>query len=99
VQGACHHGTNTHCWRCRFAEAYRIALKSERIMPYTRPYRRFYLTPPSLPLFAISLVLAIFALLVTYAHLSTSIIHASQAFTVLVIAYLVLLAGVLFRGI
>jgi hypothetical protein len=79
--------------------ANRIARKSERIMPYARPHRRFYLTPPSLPLFLISLVLAIFAVLVTYAHLSTSIIHASQAFTVLVVAYLVLLVGVLFRGI
>ena len=68
-------------------------------MPYARSHRRFYLTPPSLPLFLISLVLAIFAVLVTYAHLSTSIIHASQAFTVLVVAYLVLLVGVLFRGI
>ena len=65
-------------------------------MPYTRPYRRFYLTPPSVPLFVISVVLAIVALLVTYGH--AGIIKASYAFAVLAIAYIVLLIGVLFRG-
>jgi len=66
-------------------------------MPYTRPYRRFYLTPPSVPIFFISVVLAILALLVTYGHLG--IIKASYAFAMMVIAYLLLLIGVLFRGI
>jgi hypothetical protein len=70
----------------------------EATVPYTRTYRRFYLTPPSVPLFVISVLLAIVALVVTYGHF-TSIIHASQAFLVLVVAYIILLIGVLVRGI
>jgi hypothetical protein len=66
-------------------------------MPYTRPIRRFYLTPPSLPIFLVSVVLAILAVLAVYGHMS--IFNASYAFLVLLIAYLVLLAGVLLRGI
>ncbi len=65
-------------------------------MPYTRPIRRFYLTPPSVLTFAISLVLALIALLATYGHLA--LVRGVNAFLVLLIAYLVLLAGALFRG-
>lgn len=65
-------------------------------MPYSRPVSRFYLTPPSLPLFLISVVLALFAVLATYGHVV--IFKASYAFAVLLIAYVVLLIGVLFRG-
>ena len=66
-------------------------------MPYTRPMRRFYLTPPSVPVFAISVVLAILAVLAVYGHMS--IFNASYAFLVLLVAYIVLLVGVLLRGI
>lgn len=65
------------------------------------PYRRggFALTPPSLTLFLISLVLALMALLIRYAHLSIPIISAARVFDVLAIAYVVLVVGVLFRRI
>jgi hypothetical protein len=63
------------------------------------PYRRggFALTPPSLVIFVISLVLAVIALLVRYAHVSIPIISSSRVFDVLAIAYVVLVVGVLFR--
>jgi hypothetical protein len=65
------------------------------------PYRRggFALTPPSLVIFLISVVLALVALLVRYAHVSVPIISASRIFDVLAIAYVVLVIGVLFRRI
>jgi hypothetical protein len=65
------------------------------------PYRRggFALTPPSLVIFLISVVLALIALLVRYAHVSVPIISASRIFDVLAIAYVVLVIGVLFRRI
>jgi hypothetical protein len=66
-------------------------------MPYTRPIRRFYLTPPSVPVFVVSVVLAILAVLAVYGHMS--IFNASYAFVVLLVAYIVLLAGILFRGV
>jgi hypothetical protein len=63
------------------------------------PYRRagFALTPPSLAIFLISLVLALIALLIRYAHVSVPIISSSRVFDVLAIAYVVLVVGVLFR--
>ena len=63
------------------------------------PYRRagFALTPPSLVIFLISLVLAAIALLVRYAHVSVPIVSSARVFDVLAIAYVVLLVGVLFR--
>ena len=66
-------------------------------MPYSRA--GFALTPPSLVIFLISLVLAAIALLVHYAHVSIPIISSSRVFDVLAIAYVVLTAGVLFRGV
>ena len=63
------------------------------------PYRRggFALTPPSLVIFLISLVLALIALLIRYAHVSVPIISSARVFDVLAIAYVVLVIGVLFR--
>jgi len=63
------------------------------------PYRRggFALTPPSLVIFLISVVLALIALLIRYAYVSVPIISASRIFDVLAIAYVVLVIGVLFR--
>jgi len=65
------------------------------------PFRRggFALTPPSVLIFGISLVLAVLALMVHYAHVSVPIINASHVFDVLAVAYVVLMVGVLFRGI
>ncbi len=65
------------------------------------PFRRggFALTPPSLLIFGVSLVLAILALMVHYVHVSVPIINASRVFDVLAIAYLALMIGVLFRGV
>jgi uncharacterized membrane protein YeaQ/YmgE (transglycosylase-associated protein family) len=59
----------------------------------------YFLTPPTVPIFVISLVLAVLALLVHYVGLRIPIITAANVFDVLAIAYVVLLAGVLFRGI
>ena len=63
-------------------------------MPYARA-RRFYLTPPSVPLFLVSLILAILAVLVTYGNVS--VFRPSYAFLVLLISYGVLVIGCLFR--
>jgi hypothetical protein len=63
-------------------------------MPYARA-RRFFLTPPSVPVFFISVLLAILALLVMYGYVSA--IRASSAFLVLMIGYIVLVIGCLFR--
>ena len=62
------------------------------------PYRRggFALTPPSMAVFIISLLLAILAFLVRYAGVSIPIINP-HVFNVLAIAYVVLLIGVLVR--
>jgi hypothetical protein len=66
-------------------------------MPYTRPIRRFYLTPPAVPTFIISVLLAALALLVVYGHVPQ--LHSIGGFTILLIAYVVLLLGTLLRGI
>ncbi len=65
------------------------------------PFRRggFALTPPSVIVFIISLVLAALALLVHYAHVSVPIVGSSNVFDVLAIAYVVLMVGVLFKGV
>ena len=65
-------------------------------MPYTRPIRRFYLTPPGVPIFLVSVV-AVLAVLAAYGHMS--IFNASYAFVALLVAYGALLAGSLFRGV
>ncbi|MET0866925.1 MAG: hypothetical protein ABWY35_02410 [Pseudorhodoplanes sp.] len=59
----------------------------------------FALTPPSLWIFAISLVLAIIALLMRYAGVRIPVISPARVFDVLAVAYILLLAGVLFRRI
>ena len=64
-------------------------------MPHSRG--GFFLTLPTIPVFVISLVLAIAALLVRYAGISIPIIDRARVFDVLAIAYVVLLAGVLVR--
>ena len=66
-------------------------------MPYTRPIRRFYLTPPAVPTFVISVLLAVVALLAAYVHLT--VLHGVSAFTILLIGYVILLLGVMLRGV
>jgi hypothetical protein len=65
------------------------------------PFRRggFALTPPSVALFLISLVLAILALLIRYGGVRIPIINPAYIFELLAIAYVILLAGVLIRRI
>jgi hypothetical protein len=65
------------------------------------PFRRggFTLTPPSVVIFVISIILAVLAMLVRYAHVSVPVINASRVFDVLAIAYVLLAAGVLIRRI
>ena len=66
-------------------------------MPYTRPYRRFYLTPPAVPTFIISVLLAILAVLAVYGHFT--LLRGVSAFAILLIAYIILLVGNLVRGV
>jgi len=66
-------------------------------MPYTRPYRRFYLTPPAIRTFVISVLLAVVAVLAVYGHFT--LLHGVSAFLILLIGYVVLLLGNLMRGI
>jgi len=63
------------------------------------PFRRggFALTPPSLAVFIISLVLAILAFLIRYGGVRIPIINPAYIFELLAIAYVVLLVGVLIR--
>jgi hypothetical protein len=90
-------GTERVVWplqRCRILPDLN---KQETAMPFRRG--GFALTPPSVIVFVISLVLAVLAMLVHYAHVSVPIINASRVFDVLTIAYVVLMVGVLFRGV
>jgi hypothetical protein len=58
----------------------------------------FWLTPPAKATFIISVVLAILALLVQYAHAAIPVV-SGHGFETLLVAFLLLLAGNLFRGI
>ena len=61
--------------------------------------RSFELTPPSFVVFIISVILALVAVLVHYGHVSIPIVGAAHVFDVLVAAYVVMLIGVLFKGV
>lgn len=58
--------------------------------------RGLFLTPPSYPVFLVSAVLAVIAMLAYYAGLRIPPIGGLRVFDILSIAYVVLLAGVLF---
>jgi hypothetical protein len=60
--------------------------------------RGFELTPPSFIVFVISVILALAAVLVHYGHVSIPIVGA-HVFDVLVAGYVVMLIGVLFKGV
>jgi hypothetical protein len=55
------------------------------------------LTPPSMPVFLISLVLAVAALLVHYAEVPIPLLARARVFDALAIAYLMLFIGVVAR--
>ena len=57
----------------------------------------FWLTPPSRAVFVISVFLALLALLVRFAHVAIPVVSA-YTFETWLIAFLLLLAGNLFRG-
>ena len=58
---------------------------------------RNYLTAPTLPVFLISVVMALAAVLVVYGKVA--LFGSAHAFLVLLIAYIVLAAACLFRGV
>jgi hypothetical protein len=57
----------------------------------------YWLSPPTRLTFALSVILVILALLVHYAHVSIPVVSA-HVFETLLIGYVVLLVGNLFRG-
>jgi hypothetical protein len=57
----------------------------------------YWLTPPSRAIFVLSVLLAVLALQVRYAHVAIPIVSA-HSFETLLIGFLLLLAGNLFRG-
>ena len=59
----------------------------------------FVLTPPTMVVFIISVILAVLALLMHYAGLRIAVITPARVFDILAIAYIILVAGVLFRQI
>lgn len=61
--------------------------------------RSFELTPPSFIVFIISVVLALLAVLIHYGHVAVPVIGSAYVFDVLMVAYVVLLVGVLFKGV
>jgi len=58
---------------------------------------RTYVAPPTVPTFVISVLLAVLALFAVYGHIAQ--LHSIGGFTLLLIAYVVLLLGTLLRGI
>jgi hypothetical protein len=57
----------------------------------------FWLTPPSRAIFILSVFLALLALLVKYAHAAIPVV-SNYTFETLLVAFLLLLAGNLYRG-
>jgi hypothetical protein len=57
----------------------------------------YWLTPPSRAVFILSVFLALLALLVKYANVSIPVVN-NYTFETLLVAFLMLLAGNLFRG-
>ena len=64
-------------------------------------YRRggFALTPPSILIFVLSLVFAVISLLIYYRVVSIPIINPRYVYELLLIGYVLLLVGVVFRRI
>ena len=58
---------------------------------------RYWLTPPSRVIFILSVFLALLAILVRYVHVHIPVV-STYTFETLLLAFLMLLAGNLFRG-
>jgi hypothetical protein len=58
---------------------------------------RYWLTPPSRVIFILSVFLALLTILVRYAHVHIPVV-STYTFETLLLAFLMLLAGNLFRG-
>jgi hypothetical protein len=58
---------------------------------------RYWLTPPSRVIFILSVFLALLAILVRYAHVHVPVV-STYTFETMLVAFLLLLAGNLFRG-
>jgi small-conductance mechanosensitive channel len=61
--------------------------------------RGFELTPPTFVVFVISVILALVAVLVHYGHVAVPIVGSAHVFEVLLAGYVVMLIGVLFKGV
>jgi hypothetical protein len=61
--------------------------------------RSFELTPPSFVVFVLSVILALAAVLVHYGHVAVPLIGPAHVFDVLLAGYVVMLIGVLFKGV
>jgi len=59
---------------------------------------RYWLTPPSRVTFILSVFLTLLAVLVRYAHVHIPVVISTYPFETLLVAFLLLLAGNLFRG-
>ena len=59
---------------------------------------RYWLTPPSRVTFILSVFLTLLAVLVRYAHVHILVVISTYPFETLLVAFLLLLAGNLFRG-
>jgi len=57
----------------------------------------YWLTPPSRAIFFFSVLLAVLALLVRYAHVAIPVV-SHYTFETLLLAFVLLLAGNMFRG-
>ena len=60
-------------------------------------YSYYWLTPPSRAIFFVSVLLAVLALLVRYAHVAIPVV-SHYTFETLLLAFVLLLAGNMFRG-
>jgi len=58
---------------------------------------RYWLTPPSRAIFILSVFLALLAILVRYAHVHVPVV-STYTFETMLVAFLLVLAGNLFRG-
>jgi small-conductance mechanosensitive channel len=61
--------------------------------------RGFELTPPTFVVFVISVILALLALVMHYGHVAVPMIGSAHVFEVLLAGYVVMLIGVLFKGV
>jgi hypothetical protein len=75
-------------------EAKVISQPTDGLWEATMP---FQLSAPTMVTFVISVLVAIIAVVIHYAHIPNPITHSG--FVILLLGYLVLLAGNLFRGI